>query len=72
MIEKGMQLVDADGDRVLLPFDKVLKMSKGHEAGTLWIKLFDPMGVNIKIENKEEAARVWSAFQGWLMGFPNP
>ena len=72
MSVKGMQCVDAEGVRILLPFDKVVKMQKDDESGPLHIKLMDPIGITIKITNKDEAARVWSAFQGWLMGFENP
>lgn len=69
---KGLQIKDRDGARILLPFDKVLKMERPEGTTCLWIKLFDPMGVSIKIENVEEVNRVWSAFQGWLMGHENP
>lgn len=72
MNDKGMQIADEDGARILLPFDKVVKMEKMHEAGPLSISLLGALGASIKIKNKEEAARVWSAFQGWLMGFDNP
>lgn len=69
---KGMEIVDDDGSRILLPFDKVLKMERpgAPDKGKpiLWIKLFDPMGVSIKIKDLTEIDRVWCEFQAWLTG----
>ncbi len=72
MNPKGLQITDRDGDVLLLPFDKVLTMSRPKGERTLFIKLFDPMGVSIKIDQAEEVARVWSAFKAWLEGYQNP
>jgi hypothetical protein len=64
--KKGMEVLNADGNRVLLPFDKVVKMERAE--GVLWIKLFDPMGVSLKIKDGTEVDKVWCEFQIWLTG----
>ncbi len=72
MNPNGLQITDRDGDSFLVPFDKVLTMSRPKGERTLFIKLFDPMGVSIKIDQAEEVTRVWSAFKAWLEGYQNP
>lgn len=69
-MKRGMEITDSDGDRVLIPFDKVVRMTRAD--GRLWIKMFDPMGVTVSILDKKEIDRVWCEFQAWLTGPVNP
>ncbi len=69
-MKKGMEVLDCDGSRVLVQFEKVLTMELA--GNTLFIWVGHPSGVAVKIRDQKEVNRVWCEYHAWLTGPQNP
>jgi hypothetical protein len=72
----GVEIVDADGDPTIVPFSRIVRMTKTSQGMAqpkrLYISLDSPMGVGVWIADDKVAETVWGSYRSWLDGHPNP